>query len=164
MGGIKLGSVDAISFVSATVDIKKRQDSIDIHPEAIFAHSYVGGKVMAEALLRIGTYVAEQGLLGEGPYQAARDLLLREAPRTGGQPLQIAGETAVDAAVKVCAGLTGGVLPIQGPPGAGKTYTGARMICELVRHGRTVGRRKGPGPSRRWAELRIPSHYNQARS
>jgi uncharacterized protein len=139
VGGIKLGSVDAISFVSATVDIKKRQDSIDIHPEAIFAHSYVGGKVMAEALLRIGTYVAEQGLLGEGPYQAARDLLLREAPRTGGQPLQIAGETAVDAAVKVCAGLTGGVLPIQGPPGAGKTYTGARMICELVRHGRTVG-------------------------
>jgi uncharacterized protein len=31
------------------------------------------------------------------------------------------------------------VLPIQGPPGSGKTYTGARMICELVRHGRKVG-------------------------
>jgi uncharacterized protein len=31
------------------------------------------------------------------------------------------------------------VLPIQGPPGSGKTYTGARMICELVRHGSKVG-------------------------
>jgi uncharacterized protein len=31
------------------------------------------------------------------------------------------------------------VLPIQGPPGSGKTYTGARMIVELVRAGRRVG-------------------------
>jgi uncharacterized protein len=31
------------------------------------------------------------------------------------------------------------VLPIQGPPGAGKTFTGARMICDLVRDGRRVG-------------------------
>ena len=31
------------------------------------------------------------------------------------------------------------VLPIQGPPGAGKTYTGARMITALVRAGYKVG-------------------------
>jgi predicted RecB family nuclease len=139
LGGARLGSVDAISFANATVDIKKRQDSAEIHPEAVFAHSYVDAKVMAESLLRIGTYVAEWGLRGDGPYQAARELLLREIPRTGGQPLRREGETAADAAVRICAGLTGGILPIQGPPGAGKTYTGAQMICELVRHGRTVG-------------------------
>src|SRR5581483_4243767 len=28
---------------------------------------------------------------------------------------------------------------IQGPPGSGKTYTGARMICELVKRGKNVG-------------------------
>src|SRR5260370_24967892 len=28
---------------------------------------------------------------------------------------------------------------IQGPPGSGKTYTGARMICELVKRGKKVG-------------------------
>lgn len=39
----------------------------------------------------------------------------------------------------MCAYLQGGVLPIQGPPGAGKTYTGARMICEPVRQGKRVG-------------------------
>lgn len=139
LGGARLGSVETISFATATVDIKKRQDSAGVHPEAVFAHSYVDAKVMAEALLRIGAYVAEHGLLGDGPYQAARDLLLRAIPRTGGQPLHRDGEIAVDAAVRICAGLTGGILPIQGPPGAGKTYTGAQMICELVRHGRTVG-------------------------
>ena len=31
------------------------------------------------------------------------------------------------------------VLPIQGPPGSGKTFTGGRMIVELVSQGRRVG-------------------------
>jgi uncharacterized protein len=35
--------------------------------------------------------------------------------------------------------LDGTSLPIQGPPGAGKTFTGARMICELVAQGKRVG-------------------------
>jgi uncharacterized protein len=94
---------------------------------------------MADALVRIGGYVADHGVRGNGPYQAARDLLLRERPRVGGQPLHREGETTVDAAVRLCAHLAAGILPIQGPPGAGKTYTGARMICELVRRGKTVG-------------------------
>ena len=42
-------------------------------------------------LARIGEYVAEHGLGGEGYYQAARALLLRAIPRTGGQPLHHAG-------------------------------------------------------------------------
>ena len=35
-------------------------------PQAVFAHSYVDAKVMAEALVRIGDYVAEHGVRGEG--------------------------------------------------------------------------------------------------
>ena len=34
---------------------------------------------------------------------------------------------------------TGRVLPIQGPPGSGKTYSGARMICRLLANGKRVG-------------------------
>src|SRR5262249_16473056 len=32
-----------------------------------------------------------------------------------------------------------GVFPIQGPPGAGKTHIGARMICTLTHAGKRVG-------------------------
>ncbi len=139
LGGDKLGKVEALSFDDCTVDIKKRQDSAGIHPEALFAHKYVDAQVMKDSLVRIGEYVAEHGLGGEGYYHAARDLLLREIPRTDGQQLHHAGETTVEAAVRLCGHLRGGILPIQGPPGAGKTFTGARMICELVRRGKTVG-------------------------
>ena len=138
-GGEQLGSVEAISFDEYTVDIRKRKDSVVTHPEAVFAHLYVNTQVQKNALVRIGERVAEHGLRGEGPYQAARDLLLREVPRVGGEALHRQGETTVEAAIRLCRHLTSGILPIQGPPGAGKTFTGARMIRELVRQGKTVG-------------------------
>ena len=94
---------------------------------------------MANSLLRLGEYVACNGIQRTGPYQAARDLLLREAPRIGSNPIRLAGETTLDAALRVAPQLSGGVLPIQGPPGAGKTYTGARMISALVKAGAKVG-------------------------
>ena len=43
------------------------------------------------------------------------------------------GEDFVRAACRIVGSLDNSVLPIQGPPGAGKTFTGARMICELIR-------------------------------
>ena len=95
--------------------------------------------VLADALLRIGEYVADHGLEGDGPYQAARDLLMRREPRVHGQPLRVEGETALEAARRLALALDGGVMPIQGPPGSGKTYTGARMITEMVNAGLRVG-------------------------
>ena len=42
------------------------------------------------------------------------------------------GETQLDAACRLVTELDGGCLAIQGPPGAGKTYTGAHMILDLL--------------------------------
>jgi hypothetical protein len=53
----------------------------------------VGGQVIADALVRIGEYVADHGLCGNGPYLPARDLLLRERPRVSGEPLRGEGES-----------------------------------------------------------------------
>jgi uncharacterized protein len=138
-GGAKFGAVHAISFGDGTVEIKKRKDTAGVHPQAVFAHQYVDAQVMKDSLVRLAEHVIDHGLPGEGPYQAGRDLLLKVNPRLGGQPLRRDGEAAVDAAVRLCGHLSGGLLAIQGPPGAGKTTTGARMICELVRQGKTVG-------------------------
>jgi predicted RecB family nuclease len=138
-GGAKLGSVEDISIGDGWVDIKKRCDSASLHPEALFAYNDVDTTVLADALLRIGGYVADHGLEGAGSYQAARDLLVRHGPRVHGQPLRVEGETALAAALRLALALDGGVMPIQGPPGSGKTYTGARMITEMVHAGLRVG-------------------------
>jgi predicted RecB family nuclease len=138
VGGAKLGSIARIDLEGRCVDIKKRADTAALHPQAVFAHDVINNRVMAESLFRIGEYVAEHGLGGPGMFKAARDLLLRLPPDVGGIPLQREGEEASEAARRVAVSLNG-ALPIQGPPGAGKTFTGARMILDLVRAGKKVG-------------------------
>ena len=139
VGGEKFGKLERISFEDRSVDIKKRMDSAHRHPPAVFSHDLVDARILAESLVGIGEYVAENGIEGDDPHRIARDLLLRQRPRVGGKPLQNEGETTVEAALRIAPLLEGGVLPIQGPPGAGKTFTGARMICALVEAGAKVG-------------------------
>jgi AAA domain len=137
-GGENLGKVEAISLDARTIDIKKRGDTASVHPAALYAHQVIKTDEQANALLRIGEWVADHGLSAAGEYQAARSLLLRTPPELGGAPMRFPGETALEAALRIAPKLSG-ILPIQGPPGTGKTYIGARMICELVAHGARVG-------------------------
>ena len=140
--GDKIGEVVAVDVAGRIIDIKKTKKTADIHPSAVHVKD-VGPStdVQAEALFRIGTWVAENGIDAPGPYRAARDLLLRQAPRLTNAvtPAVLADETTLEAARRLALILEDTVLAIQGPPGAGKTYTGARMICELVRNGKRVG-------------------------
>jgi predicted RecB family nuclease len=138
-GGDKLGSVERISLDERVVDIKKRGDSAGVHPQAVFAHNVINTAVLAEALMRIGEAVADEGIAGAGRYGAARSLLLREPPRLNGEPLYIPGETTLAGAMRIAPQLKGGVLPIQGPPGTGKTHVGARMIACLAKMGKKIG-------------------------
>jgi uncharacterized protein len=124
-----------------TIDVKRGRKQADRFPSSAFAHEHVSIEVPAAAIGRIAEYVASRGF-DRSRYAAALSLLLREPPRPGGRPLadvRIAGEAASTLAVRLACQLDETVLPIQGPPGAGKTSTGARMICELVRAGRRVG-------------------------
>ena len=71
IGGNRLGTVHDISFEERWVDVKKRGDSVDIHPDAVFAHNVVDADVLADVLARIGLYVVEHGMQGDGSYLAA---------------------------------------------------------------------------------------------
>jgi len=139
LGGEHLGKAIAVSTDERTIDIRKTKATADIHPEAVFSHTVFDAKEQAGALVRLGEYVAEHGMEGDGPYRAGRALLLNEPPRLGGQPIRVPGETGLDAALRVAGAHEGGVFPIQGPPGTGKSYTGARMICRIVEQGKKVG-------------------------
>jgi len=66
---------------------------------------------------------------------------MRQPPRLMNiaEALVRSDESTVNAAKRIAVSLDHSVLAIQGPPGAGKTYTGARMICELIRQTKKVG-------------------------
>jgi uncharacterized protein len=135
------GEVVAVDPEARTIDVKKLIKLDGLHPAAIFAYSHFGIDEQSNSILRLADWIVASGIDGSGDYRAARDLLLRHAPRlNGGQRLDAgAHETAVDVARRAGLALDHSVLPIQGPPGAGKTFTGARMICELVNNGKKVG-------------------------
>lgn len=99
------------------------------HPTAVINMSLLPTDEQKESLLRIGEWVAKHGI--DSPQRenrAARSLLLRQAP------LSLAGGPRM-----AVLSIDGSVLPVQGPPGAGKTHLGAEMILELVRAGKKVG-------------------------
>lgn len=139
-GGQSVGTVEDISRENRTIDIKKTSAMAGEHPEALFVHEFVPSKPMQESLVRLATYVCENGMVGSGSYGAARDMLMRVAPRVGEDAaLRKDGEKPLDAGVRIAPLIASGVLPIQGPPGTGKTHTGGHMICELVKQGKKVG-------------------------
>ncbi|SNC59292.1 uncharacterized protein SAMN04487881_0027 [Marinobacter sp. es.048] len=138
-GGEKLGNVAAVSVEDGTIDIKKRKDTADTHPEAVFAHRVISANEQKAAIQRLAEYVATHGISGNGKFQAARNLLLRSKVAEAGESLLREGERTLDAALRIAPQLSGEVLAIQGPPGTGKSYSGAQVICDLVARGKKVG-------------------------
>ena len=132
----QFGEVVAIDRTAQTIDIKKGKARAETHPTAVCAYNHVSTDDMAAALSRIGEAV----VTGNDTYGAALSLLRGEAPRLAGEEFAgPADELPPDKALRVVGALDRTVLPIQGPPGAGKTFLGARMICALVGAGKRVG-------------------------
>jgi uncharacterized protein len=80
------------------------------------------------AIVGIATEAATAGVL---PNRAIFDLLLRRAPRVQSDGL-LRGPSLVSNIVAALTSMQNSYLAIQGPPGTGKTYTGSRVIRDLV--------------------------------
>jgi len=136
------GNLVAIDDAASTVDMSWAADAEVRHPEALNPLNIFSDKDQRAALRRLGEWVAENGIDAPGPWRAARELLMRRAPQCGqeeGSSLRSLGETELEAATRLASGLRDGALAVQGPPGSGKTYTGAQMIVRLLAEGRRVG-------------------------
>src|SRR5271166_1914283 len=94
------------------------------------------------ALRELARAVLAHGIGNEGPYRAGRDILMRALPRTAavvhGEPLQD-GPADLNRTKEIVRGLDHSYVFVQGPPGSGKTYTGAQVILDLISMGFRVG-------------------------
>jgi predicted RecB family nuclease len=111
------GEIVAIDRAARTLDVKVGPSKRGWRPSSAFRHEWVNPRVLEEALIA----------LAEAVVRGAADPLAMQL--LGAAPPKTLDVMALDRAV----------LAIQGPPGAGKTYTGGRMICDLVAAGRKVG-------------------------
>ena len=111
----------------------------------------VKSKVLQESLGRLAQEVASNGFGADSSRRAAFDLLRRVPPRFGAQlgpgtsslasqeGLAASDDPPLEAVRHIAARLDRSVLPVQGPPGSGKTYTGAQAILDLLAAGKRVG-------------------------
>lgn len=137
---LQIGSLENLDLAARTIDIKKSGKTANVHPERVFLHTYVRTRIIEEALYRLGVDVAERGLAAERPQLVARRLLLNEPPALkSGTAWQIPDEESTERACRLALALDHSVLAIQGPPGSGKTHTGAHIACDLVKAGLKVG-------------------------
>ncbi|MBM3776824.1 MAG: TM0106 family RecB-like putative nuclease [Acidimicrobiia bacterium] len=105
-------------------------------PAAVARGRPIPDFVQRDALARL----AEAVLAGGAPYPAARALLARQRPRIRGRRPGARIQTMdLDEQRALVAALDGSCLFVQGPPGSGKTWTGARLIVSLISAGQRIG-------------------------
>ncbi len=116
---------------------KRRQLPI---PTAIVRLKAVDPRSVLDALMRFGEALLADA--GACRYRAAYDVLTGRAPRLRARSAgsRIQPECVDEASVReVVDLLDDSYLFVQGPPGSGKTYVGARLIVDLLRRGKRVG-------------------------
>ena len=146
------GTVVALDETAGTIDLKRGRGSPVPHPTALVPLDSIQNKVLRESLARLAEAVVSSGFASDSPRRAAFDLLGRVPPRVGAvaplpkassfaphEDLVAHGEEPLCAVRRIAPQLYRSVLPVQGPPGSGKTYTGARMILKLLASGKRVG-------------------------
>ena len=102
-----------------------------------------GGPLDASKIVAALFRFADSVLAADSEYEAIEQFLRREAPRLVGRTPQvpILGEASdvVAGCVAAVRALDRSYLYVQGPPGAGKTYSGSHMVAALLADGRRVG-------------------------
>jgi uncharacterized protein len=138
----KQWAIHEVDDAAGTLDLRRGKDNVNPHPVALME---TGPIETSNHRARLRDLAADIVALGDAPAWDPRpdfDLLLRRRPRVrngNGGNLRLPGEEAVDAGRRLAVALVDSHLPIQGPPGSGKTYTAAKQVCDLVGAGRRVG-------------------------
>jgi len=100
-------------------------------PRALIPGGPYDTRAQQAALLRFGRSLRD----GDGRY-AALEAVLRREPPLGGERVQV---SSLEEAKELVDRIEGRHLFVQGPPGSGKTYSGARLIVHLLARGKRVG-------------------------
>ncbi|OFE17497.1 recombinase B [Humibacillus sp. DSM 29435] len=127
-----VGEIVAIDPVAGWVELKMSKRLEPPSPRALKAPGPIGNHGLRASIAQ-----SAQTWLSGGDNLAVR--LVRSVVPDAAAMVARAGESPADVVVRVGSELRGEVLAVQGPPGAGKTYAGAKLIRQLLDDGLKVG-------------------------
>lgn len=134
--GETVGTAAGFNLREGILDIKKRGAAVDVHPSEVFTFERIRPAPLPESILEFAKSVAQDPRMT--PRNARYDLLSKQTPRLKTLHLPLTLEPK-EAAIQLAFDLEDSVLPIQGPPGAGKTFIGSHMIAALAKADNRVG-------------------------
>lgn len=134
------GTIEELDPAAGVIRLKRGSSGGEFPPHlGLSPKGPVDQRGLIAAVAAFARRVAD-GELGRD--QALLDFLHRRAPRLNGrtteQPVLSSGEDLVEGTVRAVRELDGSCLFIQGPPGAGKTYTASQAILALLKAGARV--------------------------
>ena len=131
---IELDEADRIIFLKLGIRNDPLPERLSIIPQGPLSTG-----ILTEAIYR----VADSVVAGSPSYAALRTILRRQPPtidgHVSGQPIVTGTGDVTTAVIEAASRLQHSYLFIQGPPGAGKTYTGSHVITALLAKGFKVG-------------------------
>lgn len=135
----KIGAIHFIDVDNRILKIKKGPSKIDsAHPATVMGLDSVNSKTKEEAVISLAEWVVANGMESDSEtYRAVRQMLMNVYPtltENRSEHVDIT-EMTFDFVSK----LNSSYLPVQGPPGAGKSYTGSHLIVKLVQEGKKIG-------------------------
>lgn len=134
----RLGTIHALDNNARTISLKTTANSL---PKScsITLFPSVSNDPLKEALYRFADTIIDK----TDRYPAITAFLKRENPKIKDQPLNAPiisnDRTIIESVIKAVTNLQNSYLFIQGPPGAGKTYTSSQIIVHLISIGKRVG-------------------------
>lgn len=137
----RFGKVAQVDRTARFIDVLKGPSQAEHHPISVFEHTIYGTDAQQDSIQGIAGRMLEDAGVAHSEHDAAGRALLQVLdPTLRSGRLQAAPDDAtLDHLITTVSSLADCVLPVQGPPGSGKTFAGAATICALVAAGKRVG-------------------------
>lgn len=129
------GTLEWIDAENGALGLRRGRNSTAPLPTAVISGRPVPTKAQRAAIARVADSVAN----GTSRYPAVEDILRQDPPRFVSGHVGRIQTTDLPAQTQLVGNLDQSYLFIQGPPGSGKTWSGARLIVALIAMGKRVG-------------------------
>lgn len=136
--GSNAGEIVEIDEINNIIRLKKGPNIRDVHSNTLIKFEQFSTEDKEEALILFAEWILANGFENiSSEYKVTRDLLLNNLPNL----LQSLVDTPdlVAKSIDWASKLYNSYLPIQGPPGSGKSFTGSHMVLELIKKGKKIG-------------------------